>query len=229
VSHSALLRISPPLSPSLGATSPRLAPAEDLLPPLRRPRDPSPERTLNEAKPFDVIDVKAIKPNFMRYAPERVGEDDENTVPAPRSLVPRLKREEYYSNPSVEAMSRMSEAKLSRIDNLEIGRYGFGSVRWPGLTDVRCLDFDQSITIDRGSLILYPESDRPKVGEGLNKEAVVTLHVRPSRGDAKLKSVDVLRARLTKISEEFGGRFISYDMEKWIFLMPHFNGINGGN
>ena len=29
-------------------------------------------------------------------------------------------------------MSRMTEAQLSRIDNLEIGRYGYGSVKWPG-------------------------------------------------------------------------------------------------
>ena len=31
-----------------------------------------------------------------------------------------------------EAMSRMTEAQLSRVDNLEVGRYGFGAVKWPG-------------------------------------------------------------------------------------------------
>ena len=31
-----------------------------------------------------------------------------------------------------EAMSRMTEAQLSKIDNLEIGRYGYGAVKWPG-------------------------------------------------------------------------------------------------
>ena len=36
---------------------------------------------------------------------------------------------------SKEAMSRMTEAQLSRIDNLEIGRYGFGAVKWPGWTE----------------------------------------------------------------------------------------------
>lgn len=33
---------------------------------------------------------------------------------------------------SQEAMCRMTEAQLSRIDNLEIGRYGYGAVKWPG-------------------------------------------------------------------------------------------------
>eukprot|EP00932_Pfiesteria_piscicida_P002077 SRR837773.12021.p1 GENE.SRR837773.12021~~SRR837773.12021.p1 ORF type:complete len:216 (+),score=11.41 SRR837773.12021:57-650(+) len=168
-----------------------------------------------------------IKPNFRcRRHSERCGEDDFDT-PAHPSLVPTLKRGDYYSSPSIEAMSKMSEAKLSQIDNLEIGRYGCGSVRWPGLTDVRRLDFDAIVVIDRGSLTLYADRDVPRVGEELNKEAVVTLQVRPSRGDGKLKSADMLKARLAKISEEFGGSFISYDLDKWIFRLPHFNGLGG--
>jgi len=121
----------------------------------------------------------------------------------------------------------MSEAALARIDNLEIGRYGFGSVRWPGLTDVRRLDFDAIVIIERGSLTLYHEQDMPSVGEELNKEAVITLNVRPSRTDGRLKSVEVLKARLTKISEDYGGKFISYDMDKWIFRLPNFNVLAG--
>lgn len=124
-------------------------------------------------------------------------------------------------------MSRMSEAKLSRIDNLEVGRYGFGSVRWPGLTDVRRIDFDSAVVIEKGSLIMYPDRDKPAVGEELNKEAIVTLNVRPSRPDGKAKSAEVLKARLGKISEDFGGKFISYDMEKWMFRVPHFSVLSG--
>lgn len=119
----------------------------------------------------------------------------------------------------------MSEALLSRVDNLQIGRYGFRSVSWPGLTDVRRLDFDDLVAIEQGSLTLYPDQVKPRIGEELNKEAVVTLHVKPSRTDIKVKSLEILRARLAKISEEFGGKFISYDMEKWIFRVPHFNGL----
>jgi len=181
--------------------------------------------------PFGVLtpsaEVKPIKPNFVRHSLDR-SNADEFDVPAHQSLVPTMTRLEYYTSPSVEAMSKMSEVKLSQIDNLEIGRYGVGSVRWPGLTDVRRLDFDSIVTIDRGSISLYADRDVPRVGDELNKEAVVTLQVRPSRGDAKLKSAEMLKGRLTKISEEFGGSFISYDMDKWIFRLPHFNGLTGG-
>merc|ERR1712151_499673 len=106
-----------------------------------------------------------------------------------------LSRVDYYSSPSAEAMSNMSEAKLSQIDNLEIGRYGFGSVRWPGLTDVRQLDLDADVTIERGSLTLYRDRDLPPVGAELNKEAVITLNVRPSQSS---KSIEALKSRLTK-------------------------------
>merc|ERR1711920_488496 len=108
-------------------------------------------------------------------------------------------------------MSRMSEAKLCAIDNLEVGRYGYGSVRWPGLTDVRRIDFDDVLTIDRGSLTSYPDREKPKVGDELNKDAIVTFHVKPSRTNGKSNSEEMYRARLQKISEEFGGTFISYD------------------
>jgi len=174
-----------------------------------------------------MLDVKPIKPNFVRHAPERTGFNDEGDAPAPASFWPKLERPEYFSSPSIEKMSQMTEAALSCIDNLEISRYGYGSVQWPGLTDVRKLDFDAAITIERGSLTLYPEKDVPPIGEELNKEAVVTLNVRPSRADAKPKSEDLFKARLREICEDFGGRFVSYDMEKWIFRLPHFDGIAG--
>lgn len=215
------------------------------MPPLRRPREgelqprtppprnPSPAPEWSELTEVPELDVKPIKPNFVRYAPERSPEDcrgdDDEARPAPNSVVPRLARPEYYSKPSIEAMSHMSEARLGRIDNLEVGRYGYGCVKWPGLTDVRRMDFDDIVSIDRSSLTLYPDQEKPKVGEGLNKEAVITLNVKPSRtvSSGRCPDPEVLKARLAKISEDFGGRFIDYDMERWIFLVPHFNGVGG--
>ncbi|CAK0847029.1 unnamed protein product, partial [Prorocentrum cordatum] len=52
--------------------------------------------------------------------------------------------------------------------------------------------------------------------------------VRPSRTEAKLKSPRVLQTRLAKISEDFGGTFISYDGETWIFRVPHFGVLGRG-
>lgn len=92
------------------------------------------------------------------------------------------------------------------------------------MTDLRRVDLDDVVLFEEGTLTLYPDREKPKVGEALNKEAVVTLIVRPSRSDRKLHNQDALRQRLAKISEEFGGRFISYNDSNWIFRVPHFNG-----
>lgn len=117
-------------------------------------------------------------------------------------------------------MSKMTEAKLSQIDNLEIGRYGFGSIKWPGLTDVRRLDFDRIIEIERGRLTVYPEQAKPKIGTELNKEAVISLSVKTRAAPSKAADV---KERLTMITEKLGGKFISYDLDMWIFRVPHFN------
>mmetsp|Transcript_82974 Transcript_82974/g.199096 ORF Transcript_82974/g.199096 Transcript_82974/m.199096 type:complete len:638 (+) Transcript_82974:2-1915(+) len=232
VSPSAFLRVSmKPKSPkSPVPISPRRT-LDEGLPPLRRPWDAQVDGTTGgTGTPTAAVEevatptLKPIKPNIVRHGPDRSGDEAPATEVAAASLVPKLTRADYYSNPSVEAMSRMSETQLSRVDNLEIGRYGFGSVKWPGLTDVRCHDFDRDVRIERGSLTLYPDREKPDVGQGLNKEAVVTLHVKPTRSDAKPKSLEQLQSRLSKLSEDFGGKFISYDMERWIFRVPHFNG-----
>jgi len=203
------------------------------LPPLRRPRETSPPRTpmgdtgAAPDRPIEApsLEVQPIKPNFVRHAVERFGRDDDSQ-PAPASLLPQMSRPEYYSNPSIEMMSQMSEARLSQIDNLEIGRYGFGSIKWPGLTDVRRLDFDKIVEIERGRLTVYPDHDKPKVGTELNKKAVVSLNVRTRAAPSKVAEV---KERLTTITEKLGGEFISYDMDMWIFRVPHFTMVDGNN
>lgn len=119
----------------------------------------------------------------------------------------------------------MTEAELRQVRDLEVGRYGLGSVRWPGLTDLRGLDLDSIIAIERGSLSLYGDSSRkPKAGCELNKHAIVSLQVKPSRGCGE-GGLDKLRARLATISESFGAEFSSYDLETWCFRLPHFDGV----
>jgi len=144
---------------------------------------------------------------------------EDDAQPAPASLLPRLTRPEYYSSPSIEMMSKMSEAKLSQIDNLEIGRYGYGTIKWPGLTDVRRLDFDKIVDIERGRLTVYPEQDKPKIGTEVNKEAVISLNVKTRAAPSKAHEV---KERLAAITDKLGGKFISYDMDMWIFHIPHF-------
>jgi len=197
------------------------------LPPLRRPRETSPPRTPQADtgaapdRPLEApaLHVQLIKPTFVRHAVDRPYGYDDDMQPAPASLLPRLTRPEYYSSPSIEMMSKMSEVKLSQIDNFEIGRYGYGSIKWPGLTDVRRLDFDRIIDIERGRLTVYPEQEKPTIGTEVNKEAVISLNVKTRAGPSKGAEV---KDRLAMITEKLGGKFISYDLDMWIFRIPHF-------
>jgi len=172
-----------------------------------------------------VLESQPIKPKFFVHAVDRPLGSDDDAQPAPASLLPRLTRPEYYSNPSMEMMSKMSEVKLSQIDNLEIGRYGYGSIKWPGLTDVRRLDFDKIIDIERGRLTVYPDQDKPKIGTEVNKEAVISLNVKTRAAPSKAAEV---KERLAAITEKLGGKFISYDMDMWIFRIAHFSVLDDG-
>lgn len=128
---------------------------------LRLATNPSAKYDSNMMLCKQEVMLKPIKPNIIRHGPERcrvTGErfpalrtEELPSELAPASLVPKLSRSDYYSTPSVdpgqevlkrfsfakEAMSRMTEAQLSRVDNLEVGRYGFGAVKWPGRARVQ--------------------------------------------------------------------------------------------
>lgn len=189
-----MLPTAPPLSPQLGSDRLGEAPKRDTTP---------------------------IKPNFVRQTADR-READELDWPAAASLVPRLERPEYFSKPSIEMMAQMSEEQLKRVDNLEVGRHGYGHVQWPGPTDVRGMNFDLDVNIERYQLEIYPGVDKPKINDKLNKPAVICLHVKPSRNS----DLSTLKDKLAKISADYGGTFIDYDLEKWYFRMPHFDGAS---
>lgn len=159
------------------------------------------------------------QPKLMRYM---AGPDDDI---APASLRPILARPEYFSNPSMQKLATLSEKELANVDNFEIGRHGFGSIKWPGLTDLRRVNLDELVQIDRGNVTVYPEIEmRPAKGSGLNKEAVICLNVRPSRGDVSADQEHKLMDRIRNHTEQAGNIFISYDLKTWIFRVPHFDG-----
>eukprot|EP00746_Dinoflagellata_sp_MGD_P022208 gnl/MRDRNA2_/MRDRNA2_15194_c0_seq1.p1 gnl/MRDRNA2_/MRDRNA2_15194_c0~~gnl/MRDRNA2_/MRDRNA2_15194_c0_seq1.p1 ORF type:complete len:408 (+),score=59.94 gnl/MRDRNA2_/MRDRNA2_15194_c0_seq1:157-1224(+) len=221
---------SPPSTPpvSMADASPRLddrvddAPALQLRQPLQAPPQ---DTTMSQADSrSEIVQVSMVRPTFVHHDSEMNADDVYgHFTPAPESIRPRLTKPDFYSTPSVEKMKSMTEAQLSQIDNLEVGRLGFGRITWPGLTDVRRVDFDTAVSIERGSVALYPDSERPPVGRGLNKEAVIQLNVKPTRtGDGGPKDVSRWQHRMKDITEAAGNTFISYDLEVWMFKVPHF-------
>lgn len=117
---------------------------------------------------------------------------------APSLLVPTLTDKSYEVKPSIEAMKQYSEEGLAQVEDFTISRANYGAITWPGFTDVRGLDIDATVDIQKNSVELFGDKwkasmkrrilgdsgddesaediPEPAVGEGLNKPAIVTLY-----------------------------------------------------
>jgi nuclear pore complex protein Nup98-Nup96 len=61
------------------------------------------------------------------------------------------------------------------VENFSVGREGYGNICFTSETDVMGLDLDSIVFIVRKAVEVYPDgTDKPQVGEGLNKPAVVS-------------------------------------------------------
>ncbi|XP_071742668.1 nuclear pore complex protein NUP96 [Rutidosis leptorrhynchoides] len=141
-----------------------------------------------------------------------------------KTFLPTLQASDYFMEPSLsELFTRelTDPSHCSRVQNFTVGRYGYGSVRFFGETDVRWLDLDQIIKFNRHEIIVYEdETTKPVVGKGLNKAAEVTLVLQISSSVEKLMVT----------AEKQGAEFISFDpnRKEWKFSVQHFSrfGLN---
>jgi nuclear pore complex protein Nup98-Nup96 len=143
--------------------------------------------------------------------------------------------EDYYFEPSatqLAAIAREDPDELSKISNFTVGRKDVGFIRWIEPVDIRGINLDDIISLATGSVEVYPESsDKPPVGEGLNKPAVITLlkifkideaTKKPTKDPEKIEK---FVRKIKKNSGEQGAQFISYDVETgiWKFSVEHFS------
>lgn len=134
----------------------------------------------------------------------------------PDEDVPVLTRPEYCTSPSMVDIARMSAAELRTIDDFTISNH-FGSVEFPGRTDLTALNLDRIVQIGRDSVVLYPEGcPKPRPGEGLNRKAKVTIFNRFPKSPSLAKQ---LEDKLRKICLRERTNFHSYDPHKglWVF------------
>ncbi|XP_009362360.2 nuclear pore complex protein NUP96 [Pyrus x bretschneideri] len=148
--------------------------------------------------------------------------------------LPTLEAADYYTQPSLKDLAAREYADpgfCSRVLDFTVGRLGYGSVKYPGKTDIRFLELDNIVKFHRHEVIVYEdEAVKPLVGQGLNKPAEVTLvlQTRPSNIDERQK-YNIVK-KLMQSAEGQGARFISYNPEsgEWKFFVHHFSrfGLN---
>ncbi|KAI3670452.1 hypothetical protein L1987_53726 [Smallanthus sonchifolius] len=136
-----------------------------------------------------------------------------------KSSLPTLRASDYFMEPSLAELTireLRDPGYCTRVQNFTVGRFGYGSVRFIGDTDVRWLDLDQIVKFRRHEIVVYEdETIKPMVGKGLNKAAEVTLVLQ------KVSSIEKLKL----CAENQGAEFVSFDphQKDWKFSVQHFS------
>ncbi|ANB13427.1 Nup145p [Sugiyamaella lignohabitans] len=144
----------------------------------------------------------------------------------------------YWISPSLSTLSSLSRRQLEHVDNLTIGRHGYGQLVYPQPVDLSDVDLSEIlgniVIFGNLSVCVYPdESKKAPEGEKLNVPAIITLEKTfaiDKKTNQYIKDpVDPRlikhKLRLRKTIESRGGEFLSYDFDNglWVFRVPHFS------
>lgn len=77
----------------------------------------------------------------------------------PEKYLPYQTKDEYYTVPSISELSARTMTELQRVENFTVGRKGYGEISWVEPVDVRGLDLDVVVDIQRGEFAVYPERE----------------------------------------------------------------------
>ncbi|PFH37959.1 nucleoporin autopeptidase [Besnoitia besnoiti] len=160
-------------------------------------------------------------------------------MPAPQDLRPVLTRADYESVPSIEVLTGMTEQELSRVQDFTITRRGYGSIRWPGYTDLRGINLDEVVKIEKLEVSVYG-NDSPPLGVGLNRRAIITLKNCKPKSMKSLETRALQRpedeaylqdkqrqhvAKVRRYTERMGAKFLDLNLAtgEWTFEVEHFS------
>ena len=124
------------------------------------------------------------------------------------TFLPKLSKPGYETEPSFAAICQLDENQLSCIEDLAI-KNPWGRIHFPGDTDIRGLNLDKIVNIEKGVIEIYPEgSVRPPRGQGLNKQAIFTFY------QFGLKNKENIDRWISKIKDKtirLGGSYLGHD------------------
>lgn len=146
----------------------------------------------------------------------------------------KLKRSDYYTIPMLDEIHKFKNEKGEcLVRGFTIGRHGYGKVCFPEEINISNLDLDAIVEFSFREITIYPDdSQKPPVGQGLNRPAEITLeHVWPRHSvthevikDPKEIDKDDFMTRLNLLSERQDAKLVNYfaDTGKWVFSVKHF-------
>ena len=190
----------------------------------------------------DVSDVSGVSATTTTAATAATaGTEEEATTagtveeaaeaPARRNLAaPTLTKPGYEITPSLATLNAMDEEALSHVDKVSICVEGVGKVEWEEPVDLRGLDLDALVSIEKVNGCAHIEISQPEgeedvvemePGEGINHKAKLTFYdVFPKETEDAKKFVEFVKRK----TESIGGEFVSYDVTTgiWVLRVEHF-------
>mmetsp|Transcript_23970 Transcript_23970/g.55337 ORF Transcript_23970/g.55337 Transcript_23970/m.55337 type:complete len:880 (-) Transcript_23970:91-2730(-) len=120
----------------------------------------------------------------------------------------------------------MDEDELRNVEDLSISREGVGSIQFHGVVDLVGLDLYSIVRLEVGEVRVYPDpSDKPDVGQGLNRAATVTMYqCWPPKTLTDPADEEKYRMKIRQMTEEKQAKFVDYNCNSgiWKFTVDHF-------
>jgi nuclear pore complex protein Nup98-Nup96 len=138
---------------------------------------------------------------------------------------------EYWSNPTLEQLRKMSKQELKSVPNFTVGRQHIGQIKFHHgqPVDLSEVDLDRLygdiVQLNARNATVYGESctclPKPPLGTALNQPSEIVLGNSWPRNRAGKKDVKHLE-RLKRVA---GTTFIKYNQStgEWTFSVPHFS------
>lgn len=145
----------------------------------------------------------------------------------PADYLPYLTKDGFYTIPSSSELASKTMKELQSVEGFTVGREGFGEIKWIEPVDVRGLDLNIAVDIQRGEVAVFPERDAYQ----LDARARVTLKGMYKK-DKKTGKVTQDKAQVAKYAaklevycENNDLRFLEYDADEgeWVFEVSAFS------
>ncbi|ORY07993.1 hypothetical protein K493DRAFT_403551 [Basidiobolus meristosporus CBS 931.73] len=142
---------------------------------------------------------------------------------------------EYWCTPSIEELRKKSKESLKQISEFEVGRIGYGKVRFLETVDLSDLELSsilgEIVIFERKSCTVYPdETIKPKVGNGLNVPALISLDQcwpidKSTRKFIKDRNSPRFQQHLKKMKSIPETEFVDFNLDdgSWTFIVQHFS------
>jgi len=163
---------------------------------------------------FDVA-KKEIEPAVLESKPENEVDEDG-----------------YWTLPPLSELRKKSLGELRKIENFTIGRKHYGELRFLKPVDLSGFNLDEIcgniVEFSSRNVVVYPDDNQPKEGEGLNIPAEVTLEgCYPINKKTKLAILDpkdeIVKKHIEKLKSLKEMKFKNYDPNtgSWTFTFDH--------